>query len=308
MTDVTVDTTPADSPQDDGPIKLLSQGADIRKRFLKNRLAVLGAVMVSLVILTSIFAPLIAPYDAYLQDLENTQANPGGAHLLGTDELGRDILSRIIYGSRVAVTIGFVTIIAAMCIGLIVGAAAGFLGGLWDTVLMRVADVFLAFPVLIGAILIITVVSSNRGFAFMTGLPSIILALAIFGWPTASRLLRSSVLAVRHADFVDAARSMGASRWRILTRHVLPNSLTAFLIYAAVSVPAMIVAEAALTYLGVGLPPGTADWGAMISDGQKFFGFKDYLWFFPSIALVFTTLGFVLVSDGLRDALDPKLR
>jgi ABC-type dipeptide/oligopeptide/nickel transport system permease subunit len=165
---------------------------------------------------------------------------------------------------------------------------------------MRVADVFFAFPLLIGAIVIVLVIGR--------GLTPVVLALGIFSWATISRLLRSSILSVREAEYVEAARSLGAGRWRIVTRHVLPNSLAPVLVFAMVSVATAIVAEASLSYLGVGLQPDVPDWGNMISAGQHFFGYKDYLWFFPSMAVVFTVLGLVFVGDGLRDALDPRLR
>jgi ABC-type dipeptide/oligopeptide/nickel transport system permease subunit len=166
---------------------------------------------------------------------------------------------------------------------------------------MRITDVFLAFPLLVGALLITTVLDS-RGLLVIVG------GIAVFSWATVARLMRASVLVAREAEYVEAARSLGSGRRHIIARHILPNSLAPVLIYAAVSIPAAIVTEAALTFLGVGLKPGDADWGQMVSDGRKFFGFKDFLWLYPSLALVFTTLGFVFVADGLRDALDPKLR
>jgi peptide/nickel transport system permease protein len=165
---------------------------------------------------------------------------------------------------------------------------------------MRVADIFFAFPLIIGAVVIILVVGR--------GVTPVILAIGLFSWATVARLLRSSILSIRESEYVEAARSLGASKWRIVTRHVLPNSMAPVLVYAMVSVATAIVAQASLSFLGVGVPPDVPDWGNMISSGQKFFGFKDYLWFFPSMAVVFTVLGFVFVGDGMRDALDPRLR
>ncbi len=272
----------------------------IRKRFFHNKLAVIGLVMVAVVFLTAAFAPVLAPYDPLRQDLTNTQANPSREHLMGTDEVGRDQFSRVIYGSRIAVQVGLAAIFLALVIGVILGAVAGYLGRKWDTVIMRVADVFFAFPLLIGAIVIILVIGR--------GVPSVILALAIFSWATVARLLRSSILSVREAEYVEAARSLGAGKMRIVLRHVMPNSLAPVLVYAAVSVAVAIVAEASLSFLSVGVGIETPDWGNMIAAGQKFFGYKDFLWVYPSLAVVFTVLGFVFVGDGLRDALDPKLR
>ncbi len=281
-------------------IRVQTQFGDIRRRFLRNKLAVVGLGMVAIVFATAVLAPLLAPYNPKAQDLAKTLGSPSSAHWLGTDELGRDVLSRVLYGTRIAVVVGLATILLALVIGVVLGALSGYLGGAWDAVIMRVADVFFAFPLLIGAIVIVLVVGR--------GLTPVVLALGIFSWATIARLLRSSILSVRESEYVEAARSLGASRFRIVTRHVLPNSMAPVLVFAMVSVATAIVAEASLSYLGVGLPPDVPDWGNMISAGKDYFGFKDFLWFFPSLAVVFTVLGFVFVGDGLRDALDPRLR
>jgi peptide/nickel transport system permease protein len=277
-----------------------TQFGDLRRRFFRNKLAVVGLAMVSLVLIAAAAAPLLTSYDPRAQNLANSLAPPSSAHWFGTDEIGRDVFSRVVYGSRIAVVVGMSAIFLALLIGVVLGSLAGYLGKGWDAGIMRVADVFFAFPLLIGAIVIVLVVGR--------GLAPVILALAVFSWATIARLLRSSILSVRESEYVEAARSLGAKRWRIVTRHVLPNSMAPVLVFAMVSVATAIVAEASLSYLGVGLPPDVPDWGNMISAGQKFFGFKDYLWFFPSMAVVFTVLGFVFVGDGLRDALDPRLR
>jgi peptide/nickel transport system permease protein len=277
-----------------------SQFSDIRRRFFRNKLAVLGLAMVGTVFAVAAFAPLIAPFNPRDQNLQNTTAKPSGAHWLGTDELGRDMLSRIIFGSRIAIVVGLASILLALTLGVILGSIAGYRGGRADSIVMRVADAFFAFPLLIGAILIILV--TGRGV-----LP-VILAIGIFTWAVPARLLRSSILSVREAEYVEAARSLGASSWRIVTRHVLPNSLAPVLVYGMVSVGTAIVAETALSFLGVGVKPDVPDWGNMIASGRQYFGFLDYLWLYPSLAVVFTVLGFVFVGDGLRDALDPRLR
>ncbi|MDP1804022.1 MAG: ABC transporter permease, partial [Acidimicrobiales bacterium] len=245
-------------------------------------------------------APIIATHPPKAQDLTNTLQTPSSEHRLGTDELGRDVFSRIVYGTRIAVSVGLASIFLALVIGVILGSISGYIGKVWDTLIMRVADVFFAFPLIIGAVVIILVVGR--------GVTPVILAIGLFSWATVARLLRSSILSIRESEYVEAARSLGASKWRIVTRHVLPNSMAPVLVYAMVSVATAIVAQASLSYLGVGVPPDVPDWGNMISSGQKFFGFKDYLWFFPSMAVVFTVLGFVFVGDGMRDALDPRLR
>jgi len=281
-------------------IRQQTQFGDVRKRFLRNKLAVVGMAMVTIVVLTALFAPLLAPRDPLKQDLLHTVEGPSRVHLLGTDEVGRDQLSRIIYGSRIAVEVGLAAIFLATTIGVVLGAISGYLGGAWDALIMRTADIFFAFPLLVGAIVLVLVLGR--------GVSSVVLSLAIFSWATFGRLLRSSILSIREAEYVEAARSLGASGWRIVTRHVLPNSLAPVMVYSAVSVGAAVVAETTLSFLGVGVKLDTPDWGNMVAAGQKFFAYKDYLWFFPSMAVVFTVLGFVFVADGLRDALDPKLR
>ncbi|MDP8937009.1 MAG: ABC transporter permease [Actinomycetota bacterium] len=279
---------------------MAAQFGAVRRRFMRHKLAVVGLAMVAVVLLTAAAAPLVAPHDPKAQDLTNTLQEPSASHWFGTDELGRDQLSRVVYGTRIAVTVGVASVLLALVIGVVLGAVSGYLGRGWDAVIMSVADVFFAFPLLIGAIVVIVVVGR--------GTTPVILALGVFSWATVARLLRSSILSVREAEYVEAARSLGAGRWRVVTRHVLPNSMAPVWVYAMVSVATAIVAEASLSYLGAGLPPDVPDWGTMIAAGQKFFGFKDYLWFFPSMAVVFTVLGFVFVGDGLRDALDPRLR
>lgn len=288
-----------------GAPKSHGQLHDIRVRFFRNKLAVFGLVLIALLFLTAIFAPLLAPYDPYAQNLtgtgvDATQAGPSVKHLLGVDLLGRDQLSRVIYGSRIAVIVGLASILLAAFIGIVMGALAGYFGRAWDTVIMRTADIFFAFPLLIGAILIVSVVGQ--------GVTPVVLSLAIFSWATIARLLRSSILSIRESEYVEAARSLGASRWRIVTRHILPNSLAPVLVYATFNVGTAVVAEAALSFLGVGVKPNVPEWGNMIAVGQGFVGYKDFLWFFPSIAVVLTVLGFIFAGDGLRDALDPKLR
>ncbi|MFJ7202166.1 ABC transporter permease [Streptomyces sp. NPDC098789] len=281
-------------------IARVTQWGEIRHRFLANKLAVVGLALVVGLFAVALFAPLIAPHDPYAQDLTNTLQAPGGAHFLGTDALGRDQFSRIIYGSRIAVIVGLASIFLACAIGIVIGAVAGYFGRATDSVLMRIADVFFAFPLLIGAIVII--------IAMGRGVTPVIISLAIFSWPTVARLLRSSILSVREADYVLAARALGADTRRIIIRHILPNSIAAVMAYAAFSVGGAIVAEASLSFLGVGVSPEIPEWGNMLAGAKDFMGVKDYLWTYPSIAIVLTVLGFVFVGDGLRDALDPKLR
>jgi peptide/nickel transport system permease protein len=276
-----------------------SSWREVWRRFAENKLALLGLVLIAVLILTAVFAPLLAPYDPYDQDLANTLAPPSREHWLGTDSLGRDQLSRLIYGSRIAVVVGLASIVLATIIGVALGALAGWYGGRVDSVVMRIADVFFAFPLLIGAIVIILVLGR--------GVTPVVLSLAIFSWATVARLQRSAILSVRESDYVMAARALGAGGWRLVSRHVLPNSFAPVLVYATFSVGVAVVAEASLSFLGVGVKADVPEWGNMISVGRSFVGSNDYLWLFPSLAVVLTVLGFVLAGDGLRDALDPRL-
>jgi peptide/nickel transport system permease protein len=276
-----------------------SSWREVWRRFAENKLAVLGLIMIFVLFVTAAFAPLLAPYDPYDQDLANTLAPPSSEHWLGTDPLGRDQLSRLIYGSRIAVIVGLASIIIATIIGVTLGALSGWYGGRTDAVIMRIADVFFAFPLLIGAILIILVLGR--------GILPVVLSLAIFSWATVARLQRSSILSVRESDYVMAARALGAGGWRLVSRHVLPNSFAPVLVFATFSVGVAVVAEASLSFLGVGVKADVPEWGNMISVGRSFVGSNDYLWLFPSLAVVLTVLGFVFAGDGLRDALDPRL-
>lgn len=278
------------------------QFRDVWRRYRRNKLAVLGLLIVGLLAFLAIFEPIITPYDPFEQNLFNTTSPPGNGHVFGTDVLGRDMFSAIIYGTKLAMIVGLVTVAASLLIGVTFGAIAGFFGGAVDSVISRVIDVFLAFPLLVGAILIVR--------TFGAGITPVIIALAIFGWTTAARLMRGQTLALRESEYVEAARSIGATNSRILTRHVLPNAIAPVLVYSFTSIGVVVVALASLSYLGVGVPADVPEWGRMISQANAFLSVpgKSHLWVFPSMAIVLTTLGFAFVADGLRDALDPKLR
>ncbi len=289
----------ASAPAEPRP-KQLSQWGEIRHRFVQNKLAVVGLFIIAVLFLTAAFGEMLAPFDPAAQDLENTLASPNGTHWMGTDALGRDMFSRLIAGTRVAMFVGLASIFFAVLIGVALGAIAGYFAGFADTLVMRIADVFLAFPLMIGAVVIILVTGR--------GITPVIISLAIFSWATVSRLLRSSILSVREMDYVHAAKALGASGWRIVRTHILPNSMTAVLVYATFNVGTTIVGVAALSFLGAGVPVDVPEWGNMLAAGQGFIGVNDYLWVFPSLFVVVTVLGFAFVGDGLRDALDPKLR
>lgn len=279
-----------------------SQFADMWRRFRRNKLAMVGLVVVGILVLLALLQPFISPYDPYDQNLLNTLAPPGGDHLMGTDALGRDLYSGLLYGLRLALLVGILTMLGSMILGVALGAVAGFRGRFSDAVIMRVTDIFLAFPFLIGAILVVR--------TFGAGVTQVIIALVVLGWPTAARLMRGQMLALREAEYVEAARSIGASDWRIVLRHIMPNAIQPVFIYSFTSIGIAVVSMASLAYLGVGVPPDTPEWGRLINQGieQVQVVGKDYLWIYPSAAICITTLAFAFVADGLRDSLDPKLR
>ena len=266
--------------------------------FRSNHLAVLGLVILILLVAMAIFAPLLAPYSPFAQNLADRLKPPSAAHWLGTDHLGRDILSRIIWGSRITLFIvGTVALISPL-IGLIVGTIAGFAGGWVDQVLMRVTDIFLAFPKLILAL------------AFVAALgPSItnaVLALAITGWPPYARLARAETLTIRNADYIAAARMQGASPLRLLVRHIWPLCLSSLIVRVALDMAGIILSAAGLGFLGLGAQPPAPEWGSMISDGRTYI--LDFWWVaaMPGIAIFLVSLAFNFLGDGLRDVLDPK--
>jgi peptide/nickel transport system permease protein len=285
-----------------GKQKSRGQFADMWRRFRRNKLAMAGLVVVGILIVLALLQPFISPYDPYDQNLLNTLAPPGGDHLMGTDALGRDLFSGLLYGLRLALLVGLLTMLGSMILGVALGALAGYRGRFADGLIMRTTDIFLAFPFLIGAILVVR--------TFGTGVFQVIIALVILGWPTAARLMRGQILALREAEYVEAARSIGASDWRIVVRHIMPNAIQPVFIYSFTSIGVAVVAMASLAYLGVGVPPDTPEWGRMINMGieQVQVAGKDFLWIFPSAAICLTTLVFAFVADGLRDSLDPKLR
>jgi peptide/nickel transport system permease protein len=284
------------------PRRRNSQFADIWRRFRRNKLAMLGLVIIAVLVVLAIIGPFITPYDPFEQNLLNTLQPPSSSHWFGTDVLGRDLYSGIIYGVRVAMIVGVCTVAFSLLIGVSLGALAGFKGGAWDAVISRIMDVFLAFPQLIGAIVVVRAIGN--------GVTTVIVALVVLGWVTTGRLMRGQMLALREAEYVEAARSIGADNGRIVRRHILPNAIAPVFVYAFTSIGVAVVAMASLSYLGIGVPPDIPEWGRLISQAVNFLQVegKAFLWIAPAAAIAITTLGFAFVADGLRDALDPKLR
>ena len=274
---------------------------DALRRLLRNGPALAGLFFISLFVGAAILAPVLAPYDPLAGELSGRLQPPNAAHLMGTDLQGRDEWTRILYGARVSLQVGVISVLMAVVMGGLLGSAAGALGGRVDNVLMRIVDVLLAIP---GILLAIGIVAwLDRG------LPQIMLAVAVTNSPIFARILRGSLLANREMDYVVAARSIGASRLRILTRHLLPNSLTALIVAATLALATAIIDVAGLGFLGLGPPdPRTPEWGTMLTDATKFLRQAPYLIFFPGAAIVVSAIGFNLLGDGLRESLDPRLK
>ncbi|MDF3608412.1 ABC transporter permease [Paracoccus sp. DMF-8] len=266
--------------------------------FSRNRLAMLGLVILILLLVTAAFAPWLSPQNPYAQNLANRLMPPSAEHWLGTDSLGRDILSRIIWGSRTTLFIVGTVALVAPVIGLFVGTVAGFAGGWVDNILMRLTDIFLAFPKLILAVAFVAALGPGIGNA--------VLALAITSWPPYARLARAETLTIRKADFIAAARLQGASRWRLLIGHIWPLCISSMIVRVALDMAGIILSAAGLGFLGLGAQPPLAEWGAMISDGRTYI--LDFWWVaaMPGLAIFIVSLAFNLLGDGLRDVLDPK--
>ncbi|AGT08694.1 nickel transporter permease [Paracoccus aminophilus] len=266
--------------------------------FRRNKLAMLGLIILILLVLTAIFAPLLSPYSPYAQNLGDRLKPPSAAHWLGTDSLGRDILSRLIWGSRTTLFIVGTVALIAPILGLFIGTVAGFAGGWVDQVLMRVTDIFLAFPKLILALAFVAAMGPGIGNA--------VLALALTSWPPYARLARAETLTIRRADFIAAARLQGAGPFRLLIRHIWPLCMSSMIVRVALDMAGIILSAAGLGFLGLGAQPPLAEWGAMISDGRSFI--MDYWWVaaMPGLAIFIVSLAFNLLGDGLRDVLDPK--
>ncbi len=280
----------------------VSQWALAMRAFSKNRTAVAGLIVIVGLYLLALVTPLISPYDPNVQHDLITRRLVGlsAQHALGTDHFARDVFSRLLYGARISLTIGFVAVGISVTIGTLIGAVAGFFGGFVDTVIMRFVDVVISFPRLV---LLITIIAIFE--------PSIFLIIAVLGltlWPHTARIVRGEVLSLREREFVEAAHALGYPKRRIIMRHLIPNALAPVIVAATLGIGNTIVLEAGLSFLGLGVQPPTASWGTMVADGRNNLIGAWWLSTFPGLAIELTVLSFNLVGDGLRDALDPRLR
>ncbi|KQZ48777.1 D-ala-D-ala transporter subunit [Rhizobium sp. Root149] len=268
-------------------------------RFLvRSPTSAFGLFVISVLILAAVFAPIIATHDPYVQNLANTLKAPGNGHLFGTDELGRDIFSRLIFGARITLTIIFLVSIIVGPIGLLIGAASGYLGGKFDTVMMRITDIFLSFPSLILSLAFVAALGPSLNNA--------IIAIALTSWPPIARLARAEAMTFRKADYIAAARLQGASPMRIIVKSIMPMCLPSVLIRLTLNMATVILTAAGLGFLGLGAQPPMPEWGAMIATGRRYMLDNWWLVTFPGLAILCVSLAFNLLGDGLRDALDPK--
>ncbi|WLR42690.1 ABC transporter permease [Bacillus carboniphilus] len=268
--------------------------------FKNNRLAICGLVIVLFFLVIGILAPVIAPYSYEEQTLSNRLQPPSADHWFGTDDFGRDILTRVIYGARISLRVGFFSVLGSAIIGSLLGIIAGYYGGWVDQIISRIFDILLAFPSILLAIAIVAILGAS--------LQNALIAIAIINIPNFGRLVRSKVLSVKQEEYIMAAKAVGMRDSRILFQHILPNSMTPIIVQSSLAIATAILEAAALGFLGLGAQPPEPEWGRMLADAKTFLVQAPWTLFFPGLAIVFTVLGFNLMGDGLRDALDPKMK
>jgi peptide/nickel transport system permease protein len=270
------------------------------KRFFRNRLATVGGTIVFLLIIIAIFAPFLAPYNPNEMDSANTIAPLSWSHPLGTDEFGRDTLSRLIYGARISIQVGAISVLISSIVGTLIGAFAGFYGGWLDNVLMRIMDAIFSLPAILLAIALVAVLGPN--------IVNAMIAIGIIYTPIFARVVRSSVIANKESEYVEAGRALGQSNIRILFEHVLPNSASPIIVQATVTFAEAIIIEAGLSFIGLGVPPPDPSWGTMLTEARGYMDSHPLVAIFPGVAISLSVLGFNLLGDGLRDLFDPRLR
>jgi oligopeptide transport system permease protein len=288
---------------------------DAWSRLRRNKLALVGLVLVSLLAFVGVFGPFLAPWPYDHQDLEAVFAAGGGplppgspGHILGTDQLGRDLLSRLLDGARISVSVALVVQFVILTLGVPVGAIAGWFGGRLDNFLMRFTDVIYAFPDLLFIILLSVAFRETIFGQAMDGLLLVFFAIGLTSWVTVARLVRGQMLSLKETEFVEAAKAIGVTDRKIVSKHLLPNGMGPIIVAVTLGIPGAILAEATLAYIGIGVQPPRASWGTLIAEGQKWVRSEPHLVVFPAIAIALALIGFTFLGDGLRDALDPKLK
>jgi glutathione transport system permease protein len=282
------------------PQAIRSPLAEFWRRFRRKRVALAAGFVILLIVLAAIFAPWVAPYKPAAPDYRHLLSGPSWGHPFGTDAYGRDILSRVIWGGRISLSVGFISVALGGVIGVTLGLISGYLGGWVDSLIMRLSDVLLAFPGILLAIGIVAVLGP--------GVTNVIYAVAVFSVPVFARLVRGTTLALKQAVYVQAARSIGVKPVQLVLRHILPGALPGVIVYVSLRIGTAILTAAALSFIGLGAQPPSPEWGAMLADGRNYLGVADQLTIFPGLAIFVTVLAFNLLGDGLRDALDQKLR
>jgi len=270
------------------------------KRFRANRFAMAGALLIVVLFLVSLLAPFIAPYGPDELDLYHVLMPPSASHWFGTDDLGRDVLTRVIYGARISLKVGFVAVGIAVAIGTFIGLVSGYYSGHLDNILMRVVDIMLCFPTFFLILAVIAFLEQSIWY--------IMIVIGLTGWMGVARLVRAEVLSLRERDFIMAVRALGAGDARIIFRHILPNALSPVLVSATLGVAGAILTESALSFLGIGVPPPTPSWGNILTAGKEYIEFAWWLTLYPGLAITVTVLAYYLVGEGIRDALDPRLQ
>ncbi|MCL2401244.1 MAG: ABC transporter permease [Oscillospiraceae bacterium] len=277
---------------------IISHRKAVLRRLYKNPHVVVGATIMLIFILMAILAPILAPYDPFEQVPARRLLPPGSEHFMGTDNLGRDILSRLIFGARVTLLLSFSATFVGGALGTLLGLVSGYYGGPFDSIIMRVIDVFLAFPGILLALFLVTMLGTSA--------MNILIAIAFFAVPTFARITRGSVMSAKKLEFIDASRAVGATDSRIMFVHILPNIMTPLIVQATLLIATNILVIAALSFIGVGVQPPTPEWGSMIEGGREFVGRADHIMFFPGLFILCVVVGINILGDGLRDALGPK--
>jgi len=276
----------------------------IRDKLLRmcrqNKLAVLSAIVILLIILLAVFAPLIAPYGEADTSLTERLTGPSAEHYLGTDYLGRDVFTRLLYGARVSLVIGVMPSIIALVVGVTLGLLAGYLGGWVDYVIMRVADVMLSIPSLLLAMVVMYIMG--------TSVVTLFIALSLTSWASVARVVRSQTLSLKETEYVEAARSIGVRRWTIMFRHIMPNCIPSLIVLFTLNIPSAILSESSLSFLGIGVQPPAASWGLMVNEAKQFLFTSPWLCLIPCLVIMIVVLAFNFLGDGLRDVLDPYMK